>query len=232
MSENKYNVLAYHGWGFDDSVWQHLQDKYQPLLQMNCARRGYFSNALQPAWPNEEGTENLLLVHSYGLHWCGKEILENTDHLVMISSFLNFHPGKKKEYKRSKLMLRKMLAQFVDAPHKVLENYYERAFYPLEPQYRAPTTLNHDLLLSDLSDLDKDNRKNAHVFDMNSITIIHGADDQIVNNELARDMYKKLRLRSQYFEIKKGGHALPFTHSSKIIEILNSLFNFKKLSDS
>lgn len=216
--------MAYHGWGFDSNIWQPLREKFDPYVKFDCADRGYFSDSSEPSWKKDPQTEKLLFVHSYGLHWCSKEIIQQADHLVMISSFLNFHPAEKKEYKRSKLLLRKMLAQFVESPELVLEKFYKDTYYPEEIKLHAPSNLNHDLLLSDLSDLDQDNRKNAQVFDMGSITIIHGAKDQIVSNETARDMYKKLRLRSQYFEIKKGGHGLPFTHSSKIFEILNSLF--------
>lgn len=226
MSEKKIHIIAYHGWGFDSTIWQPLRAEFPPYVKFDCAERGYFSESSEPSWQNNLNTEKLLFVHSYGLHWCSKEIIQQADHLVMISSFLNFHPAEKKVYKRSKLLLRKMLAQFVESPRLVLEKSYEKTFYPEETKLPVPSNLNHDLLLSDLSDLDQDNRKNAEVFDMNSITIIHGAKDQIVGNEVARDMYNKLRLRSQYFEIKNGGHALPFTQSSKIFEILNSLFKF------
>lgn len=229
MSEKNYHIIAYHGWGFNPSIWEPLQAELEPYARFDCANRGYFSDSYEPAWQDyaEPGTENLLFIHSYGLHWCKNEILRKADHVVLIGSFLNFHPAAKKEFKRSKLVLRKMLAQFVDSPEVVLEKFYEEVFYPEEPRMEFPLTLNHDLLLADLSDLDEDSRENAEVFDKRSITIIHGAKDQIVKNEMARDMYKKLRLRSQYFEIKKGGHALPYTHSSKIFEILNSLLHFK-----
>lgn len=229
MSKKKFQIIAYHGWGFDPSIWEPLKTELDPYVKFECADRGYYSDSFEPSWIDypESDTEKFLFVHSYGLHWCHRKILEEADQLVLIGSFLNFHPGEKKEYKRSKLVLRKMLTQFVDAPKTVLEKFYENAFFPNKTGLDVPGNLNHDLLLSDLSDLDRDNRENARLFDMSDITIIHGAEDQIVNNELARDMYKKLRLRSQYFEIKKGGHALQFTHSSKIFEILNSLFQFK-----
>lgn len=230
MSKKNVQVIAYHGWGFDPSIWGPLRTELEPYVHFECADRGYFTDSYKPSWNSHSNsdTEKYLFVHSYGLHWCHREILEKADRLVLISSFLNYHPAEKKEYKRSKLVLRKMLAQFVDAPTTVLEKFYENVFYPDNTGLDVPKNLNHDLLLSDLSDLDRDNRENALLFDMNDITIIHGAADQVVNNELARDMYKKLRLRSQYFEIKKGGHALQFTHGSKIFEILNSLFRLKK----
>ena len=120
-----------------------------------------------------------------------------------------------------------MQSQFVDSPEKVLQKFYAEVFYPYEPKIDVPADLRHDLLLADLGDLDHDNRKNADIFARNSITIIHGAEDQIVSNELSRNMYSKLRLRSQYFEIKKAGHGVPFTHSKKIFEILNSLLQFR-----
>lgn len=225
----KVQIIAYHGWGFDPSIWHPLRKEIEPYTEFECANRGYFSNSFEPVWrkDSKSDTEKYLFVHSYGLHWCNRRILEEADHLVLIGSFLNFHPSEKKEYKRSKLVLRKMLTQFVDAPRTVLEKFYENAFYPDKTAIHIPENLNHDLLLSDLSDLDRDNRENARLFDMNDITIIHGAEDQIVDNELARDMYKKLRLRSQYFEIKKAGHSLQFTHSSKTFEILNSLLQLK-----
>lgn len=227
MSETKYQVIAYHGWGFDPSVWKPLQKNMQPFVHFQAADRGYFSDSFAPGWDNSSAREKLLLVHSYGLHLCDQEVLQQADHLVIISGFLNFHPTTKEEHKRSKLFLRKMQSQFVDSPKKVLQKFYERVFYPEEPKLTVPDNLHHDLLLSDLGDLDHDNRTNADIFDTNSITIIHGAEDKIVDNELAREMFSKLRLRSQYFELKKAGHAVLFTHSSKIFEILNSLLHIK-----
>lgn len=228
MSEKKYQVITYHGWGFDPSIWQALQEELEPFVNFKAADRGYFSDSYYPSWDQSSESEKLLLVHSYGLHWCDPEVLQQADHLVIIAGFLNFHPhAEEKEHKRSKLFLRKMQSQFVDSPDKVLEKFYERVFYPHEPTLDVPENLQHDLLLSDLGDLDHDNRKNADIFDTNSITIIHGAEDKIVNNELARDMFSKLRLRSQYFEIKKAGHGVLFTHSKKIFEILNSLLHIE-----
>lgn len=227
MSKKKYHVLAYHGWGFNPSFWQPLNELMEPHVRFETADRGYFSDSFYPSWDESSESENLLLVHSYGLHWCGQKVLQQADHLVIISGFLNFHPNTDEEHKRSKFFLRKMQSQFVDSPKKVLQKFYERVFYPQEPKLAVPDNLRHDLLLSDLGDLDHDKRTNADIFDTNSITIIHGADDKIVDNELAREMFSKLRLRSQYFEIKKAGHAVPFTHSSKVFEILNSLLHIK-----
>lgn len=226
MSDRKYHVLAYHGWGFNPNIWQPLENQLSPFVDFQMADRGYFSDSFLPSWNGSSETENLLLVHSYGLHWCDHEILQKADHLVIIGGFLNFHPESDKEHKRSKLTLRKMQSQFVDSPSKVLNKFYEQVFYPFDQALNVPKNFRHDLLLSDLGDLDRDNRKNADIFDLNSITIIHGSEDQIVNNELARDMYSKLRLRSQYFEIKKAGHGIPYTHHKKIFEILNSLLQF------
>jgi pimeloyl-[acyl-carrier protein] methyl ester esterase len=226
-SKIKYQVLAYHGWGFDTSIWKPLQANLEPNVDFKAADRGYFSDSYSPSWDDSLSSEKLLLVHSYGLHWCDQSVLQNADHLVIISGFLKFHPIPEEKYKRSKFFLRKMQSQFVESPKKVLQKFYERVFHPEEPKIEVPGNLRHDLLLSDLGDLDHDNRKNANIFDMNSITIFHGAEDQIVDNELAREMFSKLRLRSQYFEVKKAGHAIPFTHSSKIFEILNSLLQIK-----
>jgi len=224
----KYQILAYHGWGFSPAIWNDVEDKLSPHTHFEAADRGYFSNSYLPSWKDQKKEmEKILLVHSYGLHWCNPHVLQQADHLVIIGGFLNFHPVSEKAYKRSKLMLRKMQSQFVESPEKVLKQFYEKVFYPETPPIGIPDGLRHDLLLSDLGDLDHDNRKNADIFDINSITIIHGSEDQIVDNELAREMYSKLRLRSQYFEIKHAGHGIPLTHYSKLFEILNSLFHIR-----
>lgn len=227
MSNKKYHVLAYHGWGFNPSIWKSLEHELSPFVDFDAANRGYFSDSYLPSWNGSTETENVLLVHSYGLHWVDQEVIQKADHLVILGGFLNFHPNSEKEHKRSKLTLRKMQSQFVDAPEKVLSTFYKQVFHPEQASMDVPGNFRHDLLLSDLGDLDRDNRNNAEIFDMNSITIIHGAEDQIVSNEVARNMYSKLRLRSQYFEIKKAGHGIPVTHSSKIFEILNSLLRIK-----
>lgn len=231
MMNKNYHIISYHGWGFNPDIWKPLQVELESSeVHFENANRGYFSDSYEPNWREEknESVEKIVLLHSYGLHWCSKEILKNADHLVMISSFLNFHPPGKKQKKRSKLILQKMLSQFVERPKKVLQKFYDEVFYPETAKLDVPNPLNHERLLSDLSDLDRDMQENAKVFEMNSITIIHGDDDQIVDNEIARSMYSKLRLRSQYFEIKNAGHGLPYTHSSKVFEILNSLFHFTK----
>ena len=93
MIEKKYQVIAYHGWGFNPSIWQPLQAELEPFVRFEAADRGYFSDSVSPSWDQSSEFEKLLLVHSYGLHWCDQEVLRQADHLVIIGGFLNFHPN-------------------------------------------------------------------------------------------------------------------------------------------
>jgi pimeloyl-ACP methyl ester carboxylesterase len=152
-------------------------------------------------------------------------ILEQADRLVIFGGYFNFHPPSDEEYRRSKLVVRQMLSQFVDSPETVLSQYYKNSFFPQNNDHdtHIQGPINHGLLLSDLSHLYEDEHSRQRIFDLDAITILHGADDLIINKNRARLMYNELRYRSQYFEILKAGHAFPVTHAEKCIEILNPI---------
>lgn len=223
MNNKSVHIIAYHGWGFDASFWKPLQKQLQSNIRFDPAVRGYFLQEKDPVFDPDEDTEKVVLTHSFGLHWCPDEVLEQADHLMILGGFLNFHPSQKEEEKRSKLMMRQMLTQFVDSPEKVLEQFYKNSFYPQRVTWNPPESLNHDLLLSDLSNIHQDSQPRQRIFDVGAVTILHGSDDRIVHKDAARDMFHSLRYRSQYFEIMKAGHAFPMTHIDKCTEILKTV---------
>ncbi|MEX0906384.1 MAG: alpha/beta hydrolase [Balneolaceae bacterium] len=222
MDKKSVHIIAYHGWGFDASFWNPLQDCFNSNTRFDAAERGYFSKKKEPSFDSDR-TINVVLTHSFGLHWCPDEILNQADHLMILGGFLNFHPSKEEENKRSKLLLRQMLTQFVDSPETVLEQFYKNSFHPSPSVLESPKNLKHDLLLSDLSCIQQDSQPQQRIFDVNTVTILHGSDDLIVPRKAARDMFHSLRYRSQYFEIMKAGHAFPVTHIEKCAEIINTV---------
>lgn len=220
----KAHIIAYHGWGFTASFWDSLKMEMDSDVLFEAADRGYFSNPANPGFEPSSKAKKIVLTHSYGLHWCNDHILESADHLVIMGGYLNFHPVDNDEFRRSKLNLRQMLSQFIDNPKVVLNQFYRNSFSPQNNEVDIPDSINHDLLLSDLSKIDLDEHPLQRIFDCNSISILHGSDDLVVNKSIAREMYHSLRYRSQYFEILDAGHAFPVTHAKKSSQILTSIF--------
>lgn len=223
MNKKPVQVIAYHGWGFDNSFWKPLQSQLKPNVLFKAADRGYFSNDISPDFETEEPATKVVFTHSFGLHWCPDNVLEQADHLMIFGGFMNFHPAPENENKRSKLVIRQMLSQFVESPAIVLEQFYKNSFHPQIPAWQPPDSLHHDLLLSDLSNIQQDSQPQQRIFDVDALTILHGSDDLIVPRETARDMFHSLRYRSQYFEIMQAGHAFPVTHIEKCAEIFNTV---------
>ena len=216
-------MLAYHGWGFSASFWNPLKKHLDNAIIFRAANRGYFNSAMKPLFADRNNSFKVVLVHSSGIQWCDTSILKQADHLVIAGGYMKFHPSQFDEYRRSKMVMRQMQSQFVEAPETVLKEYYQNACSPLANPFSVPKSLNHDLILSDLSCIDRDKMSQQRIFDHENITIIHGADDLIVNKTRAREMYHSLRYRSKYFEIISAGHAFPVTHAEKCSEILKSV---------
>lgn len=224
MPDQKIHVIACHGWGFSRVFWNPLRNLIDGKFHFEVAERGYFASATSPQFtPSSTGHLNVLITHSYGLHWCSDELLKQADHLIIMGGFLQFHPDEVNEKKRSKLIVRQMLSRFVEEPIEVLEQFYKNCFYPQKSGLKPPGNINHDLLLADLSDMQYDRQPRQRIFDMNMITILHGADDLVVHKQSARQMFNELKYRSQYFEIVRAGHAFPITHADKCLEILKTV---------
>jgi pimeloyl-[acyl-carrier protein] methyl ester esterase len=221
LQSSDTHIIAYHGWGFDKRFWQNLKNECSSYVRFDVADRGYFNEEHSPGF--DKSSNKIVLAHSFGLHWCPDSVLRDADQLVVLGGFLQFHPDKADEYKRSRLRLRAMLSQFVDSPAQLLDQFYKNTFYPSRTKPEIPEKLDHEKLLSDLSLIQQDQFPVQRFFDLNRITILHGANDLIVHRDNAIGMFHQLRYRSQFFEILRAGHAFPVTHSKKCVEILNSL---------
>jgi pimeloyl-ACP methyl ester carboxylesterase len=219
------HMLAYHGWGFSASFWDPLKKYLNSTIDFKAADRGYFHSAKNPQFSDKNDFLKVVLVHSSGIQWCDSSIFRQADHLVIAGGYLKFHPSDFDQYRKSKLVMRQMQSQFVDAPETVLKDYYRNASSPHTDPFSVPKNLNHDLILSDLSSIDRDKMSQQRIYDFDDITIIHGAEDLIVSKKHAREMYHSLRYRSKYFEIIDAGHTFPVTHAEKFSEILISVLD-------
>jgi len=217
----KSEIVAYHGWGFQNKFWDAWNDLFSEHVNFKAADRGYYENPEQFGFSGEAVERKIVFAHSFGLHWCPDEILKGADHLVIFGGFLDFHPENEKQRKRSFLIVQQMLSHFVEKPHEVLQKFVENVFYPQKPErIDLRHKIDHEILLSDLTRIQHQRISEQLLHQIPEISIIHGENDKIVSNQKGRELYQKLRYRSQYFEIKKAGHAVPFTHYKKCYALL------------
>lgn len=217
-------ILAFHGWGLDRSVWQWLNQELDESIRFTCADRGYFGHPRDVDW-SDSGIPKILIAHSYGLHWSPSKLIQGADHLILLSSFMRFHPEKKVKGQTSKRVMDMLFESIQKKPKKALAIFYQTAYLPsgtrrFEPDFRE---INTRLLLNDLAELDKSNYPLKHLFESESIHIIHGEADQVINIEMARQMNRQLVPSNKMVEVKEGGHMLQDTHPQIIAERIKQI---------
>lgn len=225
MSDISAEIITFHGWGFSPEIWsdweQVLTNEYGHKIMH--ADRGYFGEQNIPEF-QENSNPGIIIVHSYGLHWCPKELLNKADHLIIVSGFLSFHPDGNSEARKSKLILRQMMSRFVEKPKEVMSDFYSNVYYPSETSINVPGKFRHDQLLEDLEKLGSSNINPDILHNLPAITIFHGEKDRVISNHKARDLFGIVKRRAQYFEIKHAGHGVAFTHTGKCLQFLKPLF--------
>jgi pimeloyl-[acyl-carrier protein] methyl ester esterase len=226
MSRYKAQVLAYHGWGFDHSFWDLVTSELGDKYKMIPADRGYFGDESAPKWdPSQSELPKIVIAHSYGIHWCPEEKISSADGLLLVNSFIQFHPQKPVEFEASKRLTRALMTSLNKKPEVGLNEFKQLAYLPSKaPRFKKDLThVDIDLLLNDLTNLDRDNHRVSPLQKKKSIRIIHGKSDQIVSIDLARRMQKEFFPYSRILEVEEGGHMLPRTHPKYIANQIKSL---------
>jgi pimeloyl-[acyl-carrier protein] methyl ester esterase len=223
MKHPHIHIIAYHGWGISKDAWKPWQKFFSDSIQFDAADRGYFGKPFKPIF-NPSCNKKVVFAHSFGLHWCDQALLKEADLLVLFSGFLKFHPEPKKQEQNSILKLQQMMGRFVEKPVEVLQTYYKDLFHPNKPLAIPEGSLNHELLLEDLSLLHTSEIGLQILHQVPFIKIFHGSEDKIIPKKSARDLYHQLRHRSQYYEILHKGHSLAFTDADSCYPILKPEF--------
>ncbi|MCU0527201.1 MAG: hypothetical protein MUF72_20520 [Elainella sp. Prado103] len=219
-------IIAYHGWGFRADCWQAWQTQ---LMQQGYAwqsfDRGYFGSSHQPIFTPT--ARKIILVHSYGLHLCPIEQLQQADVLVIFSSFQAFHPVTERLRQRSQQVVERMIEQFQVDPQQVLTQFYQNCYSPQVWRGQVPAPIAIDRLKQDLQQL------NRAEFDLNLfkpiplIVKFHGLNDRIVAGE--RLSFEQITDHLQNppinHTINNAGHALPFTHQAVCWTQLQSILD-------
>ncbi len=219
--EKQVEVHAYHGWGFDAAFWIPFKNKLAEHILLKPADRGYYGSSFEPEFRPEIKTK-VLFLHSYGVHWCSPEKIEQADLIVVFNGFDNFHPLKNPDKSRSKKTLKMMEKQFNLAPKTVLHAFYKNCYGDYAISHPNLNWINESLLKKDLSALHGVKFKLPKGAKAEWL-LIDSAKDQIVPGSRGGDFLKHLN-SATYEVVQNGTHSLPFSNSEQCIEILNRTF--------
>ncbi len=221
MPDPKIELITCHGWGLSPSVWDVWEELLPADVSVTHLDRGYFGEEKEAGF-RYPGSRKIVMAHSFGLHWCPRQLVEQADHLIITGGFLSFHPDAPDEGRRSRLILRQMMSRFVEMPYEVLRDFYRNVWFPDRPSFDIPDKPDHDRLLHDLERLGSDHFPLMTLHRIPDVTIIHGEKDAIVHRTKGHELFNMLR-KSRYLEIKEGGHAAVFTHAGQCYRFLKPL---------
>lgn len=213
------DILAFHGWGFDSGFWKNWPKLLPSSVRFNAADRGYFLNKKSPEFLSDS-SHKVLFLHSFGLHWCPIDLLEESTCIVIFNSFKDFHSN---DEKRSKEILRSMLSELEHHPKKVLKKFWQNAFYPHKEKNLPGFKFDKKLLLEDLnklntSKIDTDQLKNGK-----PIISLDGGKDRILTTIQGKTFTELTEGNAVYHFIKEAGHALPATHPNDCWSFISAM---------
>lgn len=196
--ENGLELIFQHGWSFDNTCW-------------NSWEANLLNRALDPKFAGEPWrtpfSARIAVAHSLGLHLLPHEFF-NADLIVLISSFLHFHPTEERARRLSKRLVERMLKKLDTEPNSVLEEFHKNCgLVPTPPVCDEPDV---EQLKNDLRLLDTCNFNITLVPSNARILLLHGSDDSVVAIEKSRQM-KEIFKNSTLIEIPNQGHGLPFS---------------------
>lgn len=211
------DIIAYHGWGYDSSCWQAWAAAIAPAgARFQAFDRGYFGAAHTPQFA-PAATTKIILAHSYGLHLCPPAQLAQADILILLSSFLTFHPAADRAQQRSQQILAQMALQFAAQPERVLRSFREKCADPIA----AVPAFDRALLSADLQRLGTSAIDPDRLTPIPQVLILHGAGDRIVAPAQGKRLHERLP-HSRYCSVPNAGHALPFTHLPACLSCLRA----------
>ena len=204
-------IIGYHGWGFNSSFWNRWESILPENVILKTADRGYYLEEKRPRFSNED-TQKVLFLHSFGLHWCPKESIDEASCIVIFNGFKEFHTGEGVDTKKSRMVLKKMISEFEKNPDKVLKKFMENAFHPEKPKKLPTKRYDKDLMLSDLKKLDTSTFDLKHLKNGKPIISLDGGNDHILYQNRGKGFTEFTEGNAVYHFIKEAGHCLPVTH--------------------
>lgn len=209
-------IAFFHGWGFDASYWGPIG--FGPNWETFLFDRGYFGE--QVLHENLESVD-LIVAHSWGLHWIPEHLLKSCVGIITINSFLKFIPKNQAETVKSDRVLSKMIKNFEQEPHEVLAQFYANVFHPNETKKQIPDFLHHALLMHDLVSMKE---RELHISDelkSKKWLVVQSSHDRILGNS-KRNEWEQLTSHARLRVIENGTHALWNTHQNECIHTIRT----------
>lgn len=215
-------IIAYHGWGLDSSFWKAWKDILPQNVLLKVADRGYFLEEKLPKFSNDS-MHKVLFLHSFGLHWCPKENIDQATCVVIFNGFKEFHPKDTADRKRSVKVLQRMIKQFDEKPKEVLKNFWENAFYPDKKKNIPKGKPDTDFLLKDLKRLSTSTFDLIHLKKGKPIISLDGGSDKILTHSRGKEFTESTDGNAVYHFIKQAGHGMPVTHYKDCWSFINAM---------
>lgn len=215
-------IIAYHGWGFDGSFWKAWKKIIPKNISFKTANRGYFNEKKNISFTSSNGPK-ILIVHSFGLHWCPTKQIENADCIVIFNGFRTFHPDEASARIQSEEILGKMISAFKKNPQKVLEKFWENTFYPSKQTFTIKSDFDDKLLLNDLEMLSNSLFTPSNLKEGKPIISVDGGKDKILGKPRGKEFTELTKRDAVYHFIKEAGHALPVTHATDCWSFLSAM---------
>lgn len=213
MEAKKYHIIFQHGWGLPPELWKPWENYLPDASKIIYNSRGYFASPT-PDKTFDTSFFNIAVCHSLGCHLISENTLKNTDLLVIFGGFKHFHGDGGLTSKRSHKVIDIMLEQLKERPLEVIKNFQLKCGLTETTGFN---NLNIELLIKDLTFLNK-NDLNLKPFDnIPKILIFHGKKDKIVPIKRAELLHEKLK-KSELIIYNETGHGLPFTHTKACIQ--------------
>lgn len=229
-------IIAFHGWGLSSHFWNEWKSLIPDNVSFVSANRGYFNDPETPAFSRGSHFK-LLMVHSFGLHWCPHDLFLKANAIAIFNSFEQLQPAEGTHALTMQKVLNNMVHTFQSDPDLVLSKFFNNVFYPEKkiPEILPVGSMNKELLLKDLEIMSKT------IFDLNvldrtkPIMYIEGGRDKILQIPRAERFAQLSGGNFISHFIKQAGHALPVTHFqeswsyiSTMIAIFTSHGNYRR----
>ncbi len=216
MKQAPLSLLLEHGWAFDASLWQTLNDLAPWPTQSFDA--GYFGVPKRPL-PEEP---YIAVGHSLGAMKSLLGLAPACQGLVLINGFTRFSAAPDFPQGLAQRLLARMASRIEADTAAVVGDFRQRCGAGVWPE--RPTMLDGNALLEDLNLLRDGDARSAYA-DLNiPVLALAGDADPIATPALTEACFIPSVNRSLQW-CEGGGHLLPVTHAEWCIEHIQNFIN-------
>lgn len=212
--------ITCHGWGLNASLFEPLEQHLPGGVSLAHCDRGYTGSPRTVHFSND-AQWRVLWVHSYGLHWCPEQLIQEADHLVILSGFWRFYPMDRRQSRLALRGLELMQHQLKSNPEALLATFLQRVFDPVSAPALEWEQLNEDLLHHDLERLGDVELDAESVNHLSAVTVVGGDADRILQPDCRMELLNRLPLHTRQVVYRREGHAAGLTRPNSLLYYLN-----------